>query len=89
MTGDRLKQVAMALGALLLLWVVAETFRGGFDESVSDFELPAISVDAVDSIVIRRATDTITLVKSAPEEWTVNGWRAAEATVIEKLGKKR
>ncbi|MCH7715390.1 MAG: DUF4340 domain-containing protein [Gemmatimonadetes bacterium] len=83
MTGDRLRQVAMAVGALLLLWVVAEILRGGFDESVSDFELPAISVDAADSIVIRRATDTITLVKRAPEDWTVNGWRAAEATINE------
>ncbi len=83
MTGDRLKQVAMAVGALLLLWGVAEVLRGGFDESVSDFGLPAISVDAADSIVIRRATDTITLVKSAPEDWTVNGWRAAVATVNE------
>ncbi len=83
MTSDRLKQVAMTVGVLLLLWVVAEILRGGFDEVVSDFELPAISVDAADSIVIRRATDTITLVKHAPEDWTVNGWRAAEVTITE------
>ena len=83
MNSYRLKQVTIALAALLLLLGLGEIFRGGFDEPQGDFELPTVAREVVDSIVIRRVADTITLVRRDSADWTVNGHDAAETSINE------
>ena len=83
MNSYRLKQMAIALGALFFLWGLAEIFRGGFDEPQGDFEFPVVASEIVDSIVIRRVADTITLVRRDSADWTANGHNAAGTSVDE------
>ncbi len=80
MSRDRLKQIAFALAALILLWGAVEILRGGFDEVTSDFAIPVVAQADADSVVFERATDTVVLAKRG-EEWTVNGLRAAAGGV--------
>ena len=82
MSGHRLKQIAIALVALVFLWGLVEIFRGGFDEPTTDFAIPAIAVEDADSVIFERAADTILLVRRG-EAWTVNGFRAGPSAVSE------
>ncbi len=87
MSRDRLKQIAIALAALILLWGTVELLRGGFDEVTGDFVIPAVAQADADSVVFERAgaADTIVLAKRG-DEWTVNGHRAAASGVSDFFG---
>ena len=75
MSHDRLKQIVVALGALILLWGAVEIFRGDFDQPEQGFQLPMVTVESTDSIIFQRAADTMALVKHGDGGWTVNGYR--------------
>ncbi len=72
MSRDRLKQIALGLGVLIFLWGAVEIFRGDFDQPTGDFRIPAVIAETTDSIVLRRAADTMVLVNHAGRGWTVN-----------------
>ena len=72
MSRDRLKRIAFALAALIVLWGAVEILRGGFDEVTGDFAIPVVAQADADSVVFERAADTVVLAKQG-EEWTVNG----------------
>ena len=80
MSGDRLKQIVIALVALVFLWGAVEIFRGGFDEPTTDFALPAIAAEDADSVVFERAADTVILARVG-DEWRVNGYQASASGV--------
>ncbi len=85
MSRDRLKQIAVALAALILLWGAVEILRGGFDEVAGDFAIPVVAQADADSVVFERVADTVVLGKRG-EEWTVNGHRAAASGVSDFFG---
>ena len=84
MSTDRLKQLAIALGMLIVFWGAAEIFRQGFDSGSDAFALAEVEVDAIDSIVVQRTEDDIRLVRRAAD-WAVNGYRADSAGVAQLL----
>jgi hypothetical protein len=84
MSTDRLKQLAIALGVLVVLWGAATILRQGFDSGSDEFVLAEIDVDAIDSIVVQRAEDNIRLIRRA-SDWAVNGFRADSAGVAQLL----
>jgi hypothetical protein len=85
MSGQRLKQIAIALVALVFLWGAAELFRGGFDEATTDFELPAVAIEDADTVVFERAADTLVLAK-VDGDWRVNGFTASASGVTDFFG---
>ncbi len=85
MSRDRLKQIAIALAALILLWGAVELLRGGFDEVTGDFAIPVVAQMDADSVVFERAADTIVLAKRGDER-RVNEHRAAASGVSDFFG---
>lgn len=84
MSPRQLTLIAVALGALLLLWGAAALVRGrGSAADAERFALPVIARDAVDTVRIARRTDTTVLVRRDSTRWTVNGYAAAPAAVGE------
>lgn len=80
MSTERLKQLAGALLALLLLWAVASLLRGGPDTGSADFAFPDVEPSAVSHIRIQDAATTVDLEMSTGG-WLVNGYRAADPLV--------
>ncbi|HEY7480046.1 MAG TPA: DUF4340 domain-containing protein [Gemmatimonadales bacterium] len=85
MTSKQLARLAMVLGALLLLWgATSLARRGGLGLSASDrFELPRVTRDSTDSVIITRPADTTRLVRRDSTQWTVNGYPASKDAVRE------
>jgi hypothetical protein len=84
MSSEQLRRIAIALGAILVLWIGLRVVRGiARDEGET---LPAPSVDraSVDAITIERVEDTIRLAKQGAG-WTVNGFAAAATAVTDLL----
>ncbi len=79
MTPRQLALIAIAFGALLLLWGAAALIRGG--ESRAAAALPAIARDSVDTVAILRAGDTSLLARRDTGDWTVNGYPAERSAV--------
>jgi hypothetical protein len=85
MTPKQLARLAMVLGALLLLWgATSLARRGGLGLSASDrFDLPKVTRDSTDSVIITRPADTTRLVRRDSTRWTVNGHLASRNAVEE------
>jgi hypothetical protein len=81
-SATQLKRIAMALGALVVLWGFAELIGGGSDTTTARFELPKLNPQDVDTVKIFRATDTLLLVRQA-DRWSVNGHLAASQAVTD------
>ena len=80
MSPQFLKRLASALAGLLILWLGLTFFRRAGRDSTSSFQLPKVDRNAVDGVVIARATDTVRLAKQGAN-WTVNGLSAGPALV--------
>jgi Domain of unknown function (DUF4340) len=83
MSAELLKRLGLALGVLLLLWGGVELFRKDIGNGVTEFSIPAVKRQEIDSIVIRRPLGDITLVKQHDSIWSVNGFRASPSAVNE------
>ncbi len=86
MSARQLGLIALAFGALLLLWGGAALVR---DRNASApgarFALPAFTRGEVDSVRITRRADTTLLVRRDSTAWTVNGHPAGAGAVDELL----
>ncbi|HEX2647297.1 MAG TPA: DUF4340 domain-containing protein [Candidatus Dormibacteraeota bacterium] len=83
MSPRHLKWIAGTLAALLLVWGASELFSRGSDSVKASLALPALSPADVDSITLVKGTDSVVLTKQASTQWTVNGHRAAPASVTD------
>jgi hypothetical protein len=86
MTTVHLKWIAIGVGALLLIWAISALLPSGTDRATAELELPAIPRDSVDHVSIVSSAETVLLVRSDAERWTVNGFPASSATVNELFG---
>lgn len=77
-----LKRVALALGALLVLWGAVELFVGRSDVLEQVTAVAAVTEAAVDSVEFLRQDDTVRLVKHEGQ-WRVNGHRTGAEAVGE------
>ncbi len=77
-----LKRLAGALAGLLVLWLGMSLFRRAGRDASGGFELPTIDRNAVDTVVIARATDTVRLTRQGAG-WMVNGLVAGPALVAQ------
>lgn len=84
MTPTTLKRIAIALGVVLLLWSVAELLGGRSDRLRDQLPLRAVTPPEADTVELRRADDTLRLVKDSAGVWTVNGY-AASADAVREL----
>ncbi|PYO97422.1 MAG: hypothetical protein DMD61_12315 [Gemmatimonadetes bacterium] len=83
MSATQLKLIAGGLVLLLLLWGGSALFSRGSDSVRGSLDLRAPAQTDVDSITIVKASDTIALARQSASDWTVNGHRAALASVTE------
>lgn len=81
MSSDRLKQIAIGLGVLIVLWIGSEILRQPSDGGGAPFALPDITLATTDSLILERTGDTVTLTKIDDATWLVNGNRAAYSNV--------
>lgn len=81
MSSERLKQIAIGLAVLVVLWLGSEAMRRRSDGEGDTFALPQITMATTDSLILERSNDTIVLAKVDDVTWTVNGNRAAYSTV--------
>ena len=81
MTARQLGLIALAFGALLLLWGAAAVLRRGGADAATATALPPIARDAVDTILIARAKDTTRLARVDSATWRANGRPADRAAV--------
>src|SRR5687768_16436952 len=72
MTPQTLKRIMIVLVVLLALWGVSEALTKRSDKVMGGRIFPALEAASVDSIVVKRKTDTVRLVRQ-PKFWTVNG----------------
>ncbi len=86
MSPRQLAILAIALGALLLLWGAAALVRGRASAGGAEgFALAPIARSAVDTVRIARPGDSTVLVRRDSTTWTVDGHAAAPAAVNELL----
>lgn len=85
MTPRQLRLVALAFGALILLWGAAALLGHDRDHADSTLPLGAIARDQVDTVRVARPRDTTILVRRDSAAWTVNGHPADRAAVSELL----
>ena len=83
MSAELLKRLGIALGVLIFLWGGVEILRKDVGSGVTEFTIPAVKPQEIDSIVIRRPLGDVTLVKHADSVWSVNGFRASASGVNE------
>jgi hypothetical protein len=82
MSARQLGLIALAFLALLLLWGAAALMRGREGGAAGGATvLPAVSRDAVDTVVIARPRDTTTLVRADSTAWRANGHPADRVAV--------
>lgn len=82
MSNEQLRRIAIALAALLVLWLLLLGVRRVARQEGPTLPRPSVEAAAVDRITIERPTDTIQLVKG-PAGWTVNGYGASTERVDE------
>lgn len=80
MSTQFLKRIATALAALVVLWLALSLIRRAGRDTSGSFALPKVDRNAVDAVIIARATDTVRLARQGAG-WTVNGL-AAGATLV-------
>ena len=85
MRSDTLKRLAVALGALVLIWAALSLWRRTGRDTVTRLSFARIDTAHVDTIIIRHQTDTVRLARTGAT-WTVNGFAAAGDQVKELLG---
>ncbi|HVH10559.1 MAG TPA: DUF4340 domain-containing protein [Gemmatimonadales bacterium] len=83
MNPRHLKWIAGTLALLLLVWGGSELFSRGSDTVTGSLALPALGQADVDSIRLVKGADSLVLAKQASTQWTVNGHRAAAASVAD------
>lgn len=76
MTSKQLKQIAVALVVLLLLWGASEILLNRSDRTRGERIVPAVDQARTDSVVIARQADTVRLARRNGI-WTVNGQLAS------------
>jgi len=76
-----LKLIAIGLAVLLLLWGGSAVFSRGSDTVTGTLALPALQAADVDSIMLGRGPEALVIAKQSAAGWTVNGARAAPASV--------
>lgn len=82
MSTQFLKRLAGALAGLLILWLGLMLVRNAGRDSSGGFVLPNVDRNAVDAVIIARATDTVRLAREGAG-WTVNGLAAGPALVAQ------
>ncbi|MGE0551810.1 MAG: DUF4340 domain-containing protein [Gemmatimonadales bacterium] len=82
MSNEQLRRIAIALAALLVLWLLLLGVRRVARQEGPTLPRPSVDAGAVDRITIERPTDTIRLAKGATG-WTVNGYGASGERVGE------
>ena len=85
MSARQLLRLGLLFVALLVLWGAAALVRRRDTASAGGdgFRLPPMSRSTVDTVVMSRPADTVTLVRKDRASWSVNGFRAAPAAVAE------
>ena len=83
MSAKQLKLIALGLAVLLLLWGGSALFSRGSDTVTGSLTMPALQAADVDSIILGTGAEALRIAKQAPTAWTVNGARAAPASVDE------
>lgn len=76
-----MKLIAIGLAVLLLLWGGSAVFSRGSDTVTGTLALPALQAADVDSIMLGRGPEALVIAKQSAAGWTVNGARAAPASV--------
>jgi hypothetical protein len=76
-----LKLIAVGLAVLLLLWGGSAVFSRGPDTVTGALALPALQAADVDSIMLGKGPEALVVAKQSATAWTVNGARAAPASV--------
>ena len=86
MSSDRLRQLAIALVCMVVLWGLVSVLRGGSGEITEDgFTLPAFVADELTEITISGRGDSITLTR-LDDGWLVNGYEATPALIDRFIG---
>lgn len=80
MSETLLKRLAIGLATLIVLWLIAAWFRSDPESGSGTFALPVVDSGLVDSIVIEKSAEQLTL-RRGDGGWTVNGYRADSAAV--------
>jgi hypothetical protein len=83
MSSTQLKLIAGGLLVLLLLWGASALVSRGPDSVRASLDLRVPALGDVDSITIVKRQDTIAIARQSATDWTVNGHRAALASVTE------
>ena len=83
MSSTQLKLIAGGLLLLLLLWGASALLSRGPDSVRASLDLRVRVLADVDSITIVKGQDTIAIARQSATDWTVNGHRAALASVTE------
>lgn len=86
MNPNHLKWIAGAVVALLLVWLGARLLPKGTDRLAGTFRLTAVPPDSADTVTFTGSGDPVVLIKTEPGRWTVNGFPAAPAAVLEFFG---
>lgn len=81
MSAQHLKLIAVGLAVVVLLWGGSAVFSRRSDTVTGALTLPALSAATVDSILIGKGPDGLVVAKQSATAWTVNGARAAPASV--------
>lgn len=81
MSTKQVLRIAVALAVLLFLWGLAEILGTRSDTTTARFDLPKLNAADVDTVKVLRPTDTLLLVKSGADAWTVNGFGASTQAV--------
>ena len=83
MSSTQLKLIAGGLLVLLLLWGASALLSRGSDSVRASLDLRVPALIDVDSVTIVKGRDTIAIARHSATDWTVNGHRAALASVTE------
>ncbi len=81
MNAKQLKQIAVGLAVLIVLWGGLKVFKRDSDTTTAKFVLPALTANDVDSVKISGPSDTLVLAKRGPTSWSVNGMDASLSAV--------
>lgn len=85
MSSTQLKLIAGGLLVLLLLWGASTLLSRRPDSVRASLDLRVPALADVDSITIVKGQDTIAIARQSATDWSVNGHRAALASVTELL----
>lgn len=84
MNPAHLKLIALGVGALVLIWAASALLPSGTDRAETDFLLPPVVADSVDTVSVTAPAETLVVARAAAGGWTVNGFPAS-STAVEQL----